>query len=191
MDRASVIVSNMKRLFYVRHGETEANVAELLSGNIETPLTKNGIQQAIATGKEIKERLPKVDLIICSPLGRAYETAKLIAQEIDYPISKLQKNDLLVERSYGVLERTSAKHFLKDGNYYLLDSIEQAETVEDLQKRAAKAFEYISQLDFDVILIVAHGAFGQAMRRVANKQPHTDEYKAFKQIPNAAIVELV
>lgn len=181
----------MKRLFYVRHGETEANVAELFSGNVETPLTKNGIQQAIATGKEIKARLPKIDLIICSPLGRAYETAKLIAQEIDYPISKLQKHDLLVERSFGILERTSSSHFLKDGNYYLLDSVEQAETVEDLQKRAAKAFEYISQLDFDVILIVAHGAFGRAMRRVANNQPHTDEYKAFKQIPNASIVELV
>lgn len=181
----------MKRLFYVRHGETEMNVAEILSGQIETPLTENGIKQAIATGKEIKERLPKIDLIICSPLGRAHETAKLIAIEVGYPISEIQKNELLVERTFGVLEGTSSRHYTKTGNYQDLDMVEGAETVENLQKRAAKAFKYASELEADNILIVAHGAFGRAIRRVANNQPHTHEYLAFNQIPNAGIVELV
>lgn len=181
----------MKRLFYVRHGETEMNVAELLSGTIETPLTENGVKQAIKTGQEIKDRLPKIDLIICSPLGRAHETAKLIAQEIGYPVSKLQTNELFVERTFGVLEGTSSSHYLTDNNYHELDAIEGSETVEDLQKRAAQALRYVSQLDFDNILIVSHGAFGRAIRRVTKNQPHTDEYKAFVQIPNAAIVELI
>lgn len=181
----------MKRLFYVRHGETEMNVAGLLSGTIETPLTENGKQQAIKTGKEIHATLPKIDLIICSPLGRAHETAKLIAKEIGYPESKLEKNELFVERTFGVLEGTSSDHFLTDNNYHELDAIEGSETVENLQKRAAAAFEYIKTLNADNILIVSHGAFGRALRRVTKNQPHTDEYKAFIQIPNAAIVELV
>src|SRR4051812_26980319 len=132
----------MKRLFYVRHGETEMNVAEMFSGQIETPLTKKGIQQAIATGKEINDRLPKLDLIICSPLGRAYETAKLIAEEIGYPVSKIQKHELFKERKFGVLEGTPAGHYLITGNYIELDAVADAETVENLQKRAAQAFEY-------------------------------------------------
>lgn len=181
----------MKRLFYVRHGETEMNVAELLSGTIETPLTKNGREQAIKIGKEIKEKLPKIDVIVCSPLERAFETAKLIAKEINYPVSKIQKNRLFVERTYGVLEGTSATHFLKEGNYHELDSVQDSETIEELQKRAAKAFDSISNLDYDNVLVVAHNAFGRALRRVTKNQPHTQEYEAFEQIPNATILELI
>lgn len=182
----------MKHLFYVRHGETEMNIAKLLSGAIDTPLTKNGIRQATKTGQEIKASLPSIDLIICSPLERAYETAKLIAQEINYPVSKIQRNDLLVERTYGVLEGTSNAHFMEPGNYHELDAIEGSETIEQLQKRAARAFDYISKLDdYDNILVVAHNAFGRALRRVAQNQPHTQEYEAYEQIPNASILELI
>jgi broad specificity phosphatase PhoE len=181
----------MKHLFYVRHGETEMNIARLLSGTINTPLTKNGIRQAIKTGQDIKTTLPKIDLIICSPLERAYETAKLIAQEIDYPVSKIQQNDLLVERTYGVLEGTSNAHFMEPGNYHELDAVEGSETIEELQKRAAKAFDYISQLDYDNILVVAHNAFGRAFKRVTQHQPHTQEYEMLEHIPNASVLELI
>ncbi len=180
----------MKRLFYVRHGETEMNVAKLFSGSIETTLTEKGVKQAIETGNELKTSSTKIDLIICSPLVRAYETARLIAQEIDYPVSKIEKYELLVERTYGVLEGKPSAHYLGE-NYHELDAIEGSETVEDLQERAAKAFDYISQLDYDNILVVAHNAFGRALKRVTKNQPHTDEYEKFEQIPNAAILELI
>lgn len=180
----------MKRLFYVRHGETEMNVAKLFSGTIETSLTENGIKQARATGKEIMTKLPKIDLIVCSPLDRAYKTAQLIAEEIDYPVSKIQKVDLLTERTYGVLEGKPSAYYLGE-NYHELDAIEGSETVEELQERAKQAFEYISQLDYDNILVVAHNAFGRALKRVTKNQPHTDEYEKFEQIPNAAILELI
>ncbi|HUB93473.1 MAG TPA: histidine phosphatase family protein [Verrucomicrobiae bacterium] len=182
----------MKRLFYVRHGETEMNAAQLLSGLIETPLTENGRTQATQLGKEIRANLPGIDLILCSPLERAYETAKLIAEEINYPASKIQKNTLFVERTYGVLEGTSNTHFMKPGNYHELDAVEGSETIEKLQERAVKAFSYICQLDdYDNILVVAHNAFGRALKRAIKNQPHTHEYKAFEQIPNATVLELV
>lgn len=182
----------MKRLFYVRHGETEMNMAGLLSGRIETSLTANGVVQATKVGKEIKARLPKIDLIICSPMERAYETAKLIAQEIDYPVSKIQKNELFVERTYGVLEGTSNAHFMEPGNYHELDDVQGSETIEQLQERAVKAFDYVSKLDTsDNILIVAHNAFGRALKRATKNQPHTQEYEKFEQIPNATVLELI
>lgn len=182
----------MKRLFYIRHGETEMNVSGLLSGAIETPLTKNGIKQAAAIGRKIGTDLPKIDLIVCSPMERAYETAKLVAKEINYPVSAIQKNELFVERTYGVLEGTSNVHFMKPGNYHELDDVQGAETIEQLQKRAARAFRYLSGLDgSDTILIVAHNAFGRALRRVTKDQPHTQEYEKFEQLPNAAVIELI
>ena len=40
----------MKKLFYVRHGQTVMNVQGLLAGQIETPLTDEGRAQAEAAG---------------------------------------------------------------------------------------------------------------------------------------------
>ena len=40
------------------------------------------------------------------------------------------------------------------------------------------------------ILLVSHGSFGRALRRVANKLPYTNEYEEYSPIGNAAIVEL-
>jgi phosphohistidine phosphatase len=46
-------------------------------------------------GKHLRRRAVKPDLIISSPAVRAYSTACLLAAEIDYPQSNIEKNDLL------------------------------------------------------------------------------------------------
>ncbi|MHB1865396.1 MAG: histidine phosphatase family protein [Candidatus Saccharimonadales bacterium] len=181
----------MKKLFYVRHGETDHNLLNIMSGQVEAAITENGRQQATQTGKAIKANLPHIDLIVCSPLKRTYETAKVIAKEIGYPESKIITNDLFVERTFGVLEGTSSEDFFKDHEYRDLDKVEGAETIEDLDKRAAKAFKFVSNLPQDNILIVGHGSFGRAIRRVTKNLPHTHEYESFEPIANAEIVELV
>lgn len=181
----------MKRLLYVRHGETEMNVAGLLSGRIETPLTKKGIQQAKATGKALKQKLPHVDLIVCSPYERTYETAKLVAKEIGYPVERIQKNELFIERTFGILEGTSGKDFLDTHEYKEFDEVEGSETIEELQQRAELALKWLQTLKEDNILIVGHGAFARAIRRAVQGLPHTHEYEVDTSIGNAAIVELV
>ena len=181
----------MKRLFYVRHGETHMNVDGLLSGRTETSLTEKGIDQAKAAGKDLKQKLPHIDLIVCSPYERTYKTAKLIANEIGYPIEKIQKNDLFIERTFGVLEGTPGKDFLDKHEYREFDDVEGSETIEELQKRAEKAFKYLKTLKEDNILVVGHGAFARAIKRVVQGLPHTHEYEVDTSIGNATIVELV
>ena len=181
----------MKRLFYVRHGETDMNVAGLLSGRIETPLTSKGIEQAKAAGKELKQKLLHIDLIVCSPYERTYETAKLIAAEIGYPIEKIQKSDLFIERTFGMLEGTPGKDFLDKHEYREIDDVEGSETIEELQKRADSAFKWLQVVEEDNVLVVGHGAFARALKRVVEGLPHTHEYEADTSIGNAAIVELV
>jgi probable phosphoglycerate mutase len=182
----------MKKLFYVRHGETHTNVAGQFSGQIETALTDNGKDQARTTGQKIKNDIPRIDHIVCSPLGRAYATAKIIAAEIGYPVENIEQNPLFLERTFGVLEATSAVDFLSDPSKYKeIDDAEGSESIEQLQKRAAKAFEYVQTIQDDNVLVVGHGAFGRAFRRVVNNQPHTDEYEKLMMIGNAEILELV
>jgi len=167
------------------------NVARLLSGQTETPLTEKGKEQARAAGKELKQKLPHIDLIVCSPYERTYETAQLIADEIGFPVNKIQKNDMFVERSFGVLEGKSGDDFLAVHEYRDFDTVEGAETIQQLQKRAEIAFEWLRALKEDNVLVVGHGAFARAIKRVVKGLPHTHEYEIDTSIGNAAIVELV
>jgi len=167
------------------------NVTGLLSGRTETQLTEKGIEQAKASGKEFKEKLPHIDLIVCSPYERTFETAKLIAEKIGYPIENIQKNEMFIERTFGVLEGTPGKEFLDKHEYREVDDVEGSETIEELQKRAEEAFKYLQTLEEDNILVVGHGAFARAIKRVVQGLPHTHEYEIDTSIGNAAIVELV
>ena len=45
----------MSKLYFVRHGESEWNVADKICGRTDVPLTKRGHEQADETGKKIVE----------------------------------------------------------------------------------------------------------------------------------------
>jgi broad specificity phosphatase PhoE len=181
----------VKKLYFVRHGETPLNSKMLFSGQTETPLTDKGIAQAKATAKLIKKNIPKIDLIIASPYERTTHTARIIAAEIKYPLDKIIFEKMLIERSYGDLEGTSTKKYFKPDRHMKIDHIETVETIKDLQIRAKKALEIVKSFeDHDVILIVGHGSFGRALYRVAKDLPHTHEFKLFFPIDNAKLLEL-
>lgn len=66
-------------LFFIRHGQTTWNVEQKLPGQLPgIPLTDKGRQQAAELAGALKE-VP-ISAIISSPLERAYETAKIIAE---------------------------------------------------------------------------------------------------------------
>ena len=182
----------MKKLFFVRHGETDHNVNKMWAGQIESSLTAKGIDQA----KQVsKAKLPHIDIIISSPFARAYNTAKIIADGIGYPVRDIKKNDLFIERSWGVLEGTPESNYDNTLPQKNLDKVEGVEHTADLQVRAAKALEYVESLPEDNVLVVSHGTFGRAFRRAIEKLPHTLEYQVdhreLFRIGNAEIVELI
>ena len=75
------------RLWLVRHGETEANVAGLYSGHAPTPLTERGIAQAQTLGTLLRN-VP-VDNVLCSELERARHTTQLILGDREIPVRKM------------------------------------------------------------------------------------------------------
>lgn len=182
----------MKKLFFVRHGETDHNVNRIWSGQIESTLTVKGEDQARQAGRN---KLPHIDLIISSPFSRTYHTACIIAEEMGYPVRDIEKNDLLVERAWGVLEGTPELDWDDTHQQEDLDKVEGVEHTADLQVRAAKALAYIESLPQGNILVVGHGTFGRAFRRAVDKLPHTHEYseahREMLRIGNAEIVELI
>lgn len=91
-------------ILLVRHGQTEWNVAGRYQGTQDSPLTKDGVQQAVALGERLKRRRSKVDFVCSSDLPRAKKTAEIIAKMIGYPVDEVKVFEGLRERGFGLFE---------------------------------------------------------------------------------------
>lgn len=90
----------MTSLYLVRHGETDWNAQRRIQGSTDIPLNEVGRQQAAETGRLLARR--QWDAVFASPLSRALETARIIAQETGLPAPHTL--DSMVERAYGEAE---------------------------------------------------------------------------------------
>lgn len=66
-------------MLYVRHGQTDYNSSNLWMGSIDSPLNEEGRIQAENLATELSDVF--IDKIYSSPLIRAYETARFIAEK--------------------------------------------------------------------------------------------------------------
>jgi uncharacterized phosphatase len=170
----------VRHLYFCRHGLSQLNVDSRYAGTTETPLTDEGREQARLAGKEAHNL--DIEYIVCSPLSRAHETAKIIAREIGYPEHDIDVNSLVIERHFGSLE---GETWHPDFN---VDGIADVETLDSIIHRAYALLEHLETTDADTILVVSHGAFGRALRHVLNPEIPFYESEKFE---NAKIVQLL
>ncbi|MGI8803620.1 MAG: histidine phosphatase family protein [Solirubrobacteraceae bacterium] len=88
-----------RRLYVVRHGQTERSIRHVYSGQADVPLTAIGREQARRAGELLAAA--GVDAIFSSPLSRAHDTAMAIAAATGAP---LRVDDRLIEVDYGPFE---------------------------------------------------------------------------------------
>ena len=94
----------MKRLYLLRHGQTEFNVKKLVQGRCDSPLTNLGRQQAQTAAAWLKAHDVVPDKVVSSPLGRAMDTASLVATELLGPDAAVEPCEGIIERCYGTFE---------------------------------------------------------------------------------------
>lgn len=94
----------MKKLYLLRHGQTEFNVKKLVQGRCDSPLTDLGRKQAGMAAAWLKGHDVVPDKVVSSPLGRAMDTAQLIATELLGPDAAVEPCEGIIERSYGSFE---------------------------------------------------------------------------------------
>jgi broad specificity phosphatase PhoE len=167
----------MKHLYFCRHGQSVLNLEATYAGQLDTPLTNYGREQAKLAGMEAK--LLGIDLVVSSPLVRALESAQIIASEIGYPEDKIKINDLLQERSLGSLEGKPWKDYAEDDSVF-----HDIESLESLGARAQQALNYLQRLDASNVLVVGHGSFALALCDLVGYDTRGEE------LPNAHIVHL-
>lgn len=157
-------------LYFIRHGESESNFSNLITGQQDVPLTDRGRQQARLAGQEIREKAIVIDHIISSSLKRAHETAKLIAQEIGYPEEKIEVNNLVIERSFGSLEGTpNVPGTISDE----MIATNGGELDGHIRVRAQLFLESLKNTE-GTVLVVSHTGFGRRLRAVIESVPTTE-----------------
>ena len=101
MHHVSKIVTT--RICFIRHGETDWNVAKRIQGHTDIPLNETGRAQAMAMAFNAAHQ--RFNAIYSSDLKRAVETARALAQREDQEIKPLPQ---LRERHYGVFQGITA-----------------------------------------------------------------------------------
>lgn len=76
----------VQHFYMIRHGETEANVARIMAGSMDSPLTENGRQQARDAARIVEALAVKPSYIAHSHLSRARDTAIIINESLNLPM---------------------------------------------------------------------------------------------------------
>jgi broad specificity phosphatase PhoE len=164
----------LKTIYFVRHGESEANISNVMSGiDEEVHLTLSGVKQAKRAGHDLKDK--NIQLIVSSPLHRTVETATYIAKEIGYNPEKIITNPLLIERSYGIYEGGSNKVYYNDLAKNTVH--ESVEAEKDVYSRIKEALEWLKSLKEEHIMLVSHRGVGRAVRVINENLHHSHMYK--------------
>ncbi|EYE88394.1 hypothetical protein Q428_08320 [Fervidicella metallireducens AeB] len=152
----------MSKIYLVRHGETEWNKAQRTQGcSNNIPLSEEGIKQAKALGERLKNK--EIDLFFSSELGRAYETANIIAS---YHNKKVEIVEAFKEINFGVWEGLQYKEIMEKYKevYSIwhyephLAKIPGGEDILSLKERSmTKLIEILNNNKEKNILIVSHG----------------------------------
>ena len=161
---------------FLRHGESIGNAQSRWQGQSDYPLTEKGRAQAQALAERWKSEGAKFDLIIVSPLGRAKETAEIIAPAVGAP---LEFDPILLERHIGEMEGLTAEEVRRRPRPPYItpyDSIGgEGEGDWALFLRAGQALHSLLRRPAGSYLIVSHGGLlNQLMNAIMGIAPHVD-----------------
>ncbi|MFB2975619.1 histidine phosphatase family protein [Microseira sp. BLCC-F43] len=149
------------KLVIVRHGETEWNVQNKATGQLDSPLTPKGIRQAYA----IAERLRRLSFttFYSSDLGRAVQTANIIAEICGKKVifdSELREWNMGIFQGLTVSEMhqkfpQEQQDYERIGFEYV---IPEGESLRQCQDRGCLVLNAIAERHLDeTVVVVTHG----------------------------------
>lgn len=155
-----------QELIFIRHGQTEWNVAGRLQGRGDSPLTALGQAQARAHLPWLLDLAP--GSIVSSPLSRARRTAAILAEGLGLEV---ELDDRLMERAMGRFEGwtlaeidaaapAEASRRLRDPWHYRAPG---GENYLDLYARVAPLLRDLKRRPQQRIVVVSHGTLARAL----------------------------
>lgn len=171
-------------IYFVRHGETEYNVLNLMQGHKDIPLNENGIHQAKIARDELKDL--KIDEIYSSPLIRAYKTAEIINEYHNIPI---KTDDRIKEFYAGRVEGTKISEWDEETREKFFANPENygAETWEQFYNRVVSFYKEIENAEKNILVVAHNGVYRNIYRYINNIDSYHFQIDRLK---NSAIVPI-
>ncbi|MGH9082782.1 MAG: histidine phosphatase family protein [Acidimicrobiales bacterium] len=149
----------MARIYLARHGRTPLNAAGVLRGRLDPSLDEVGRRQAAALAEAITGREPTVGAVVASPLRRAVETARAIAQRAGCPV---EVDPRLADRDYG--EWAGRPRESVEAAWGTVDAAPGVEPRAALVERSwAALLDVAARAGGGVAAVVAHDAVNRAL----------------------------
>jgi len=160
----------MKTVYFVRHGQSTANVDGIRRG-AKTELTETGKKQATLVAQRFAH-IP-IEVVLTSHFKRAYDTAQEIARVADVPVEVLEyaHERYLPDAVIGLDKHSpEAKKIVDDVKASWLKNTTVpagAESFADLMHRIDAFMQTVTERPEGAIAIASHSGFGrQLMLRV-------------------------
>lgn len=171
------------KLYIARHGETQWNIENKVSGRTDIPLTDRGLAQARVLAENAKGK--GIGVILCSPLLRARQTARAVADAIGVSV---QIDDRLIELDFGIFEGGSRfDPEFQLNRAQMPTRYPGGESAFDLARRVYGLLEDVKRDYADqTVLLVCHGGVGRMVRSYFMDLTN-DEYSHYY-APNAELV---
>ncbi|CAF1415415.1 unnamed protein product [Rotaria magnacalcarata] len=195
------------KYFGVRHGESEANVAHVISSNPDIGVKSHGLSpfgrtQVVENTKLFIRNHPSncnSYVIIASDFRRAHETAEIIAANLtksnDGKLT-VQLDQRLRERFFGIYDGSS------DENYNLIwknddenpeknlnDKVEPTESVRERTTALVKELE--DKYENQTIFLISHGDAIQILQTAFERLPNATQQRTLKHLERAEFRPLI
>ena len=161
-------------IYVVRHGETDWNLEKRYAGRKDVEINQTGVEQA----KKVADKLKDVDfdIVISSPLKRAYKTAEIITE----------KEKIVDER---IIERCSGDFEGKlkiecDGSIDFNDPNENRYNIENINTFRNRIYNFLDEIKEKYkgknVLVVTHAGVSIYIRCYFEGEPENGNYNKYK-----------
>lgn len=172
-------------IYFVRHGQSQANVRAVFAGpRLDAPLTDEGRAQAVAAARHIQTEHLHIDHIIASPVERAHTTAVLIAETLGIAPDSVRLDSRLAEYDMGSLSGQP----LAGVTASQLVTAPGAENPKEFQRRVEAGLEDAKELPGNT-LVVSHAGVGR-MLETTRRGLDPATFFELPPYPNAQVVSL-
>lgn len=160
-------------MFYLTlHGETEWNFERRFQGQLDSPLTEHGVQQARLMGVTLRRLLGDASgcPVVSSPLGRACRTAEIICEVLGMESRQIETDARLAEINLGSwagltrneVEARWPRPLDGAGRYDWYFRSPDGETLDDLTARVRRWLRDAALRDR--VIAVSHGVTSRVLR---------------------------
>lgn len=167
------MIKTLNSVYFIRHGETDYNKADLFTGSTDVTLNNVGRMQAQEAAKKLRSL--HIEEIWTSPLIRAKETAEIISANLNLPVVTFS---VMAERHFGRLEGK------------LKNSVDRkalpddAENEVDFHQRAKEVLSLICKRNRNILIVSHSGIFKEISKALNNS------VEAEVKIDNCEIVKI-